>query len=309
MITICYNTFERFSLSSIRLTEIFKNVIQKNKDALINTDSNEIYQTIVKFFPDYCMYKNKNDSRYTQLLTTLLQKKSELFFCPSFEEIDFLGSIDHKIQFCFTDKINVIVNDNIVTIIPKYIFEIRIDIMNLRSPRLPKLLETEELVNVSYKVYKLNNTDNFMNIEMKNKLNFNKDEKLFKANEQTFESNIIEYEEVYNLNSENEMYDKINLIMIEGCLPIKHNRVICDIFEEFFSIDEYRVNIYDFPFSDIVRFLNDQYKKSLIDTYYNCRNSVLPFILNKRTKDLSSTLSRIDKTTIYNLAKKQLYQE
>lgn len=302
MTIICYDTFGRFSLSFIRLREIFKNVTQKNTDALINTDIEEVYMIISKFFPEYAtIYKNNNDIRYLQLISTLLQESSDLFLCSSFENIGFLGDLDHKIQFCFTDKINVIVNDNIMTIIPKYIFEIRMDV-------IPS--ESNDLINVSYKVYKLNNTDGFMKIGtgtiLKNKLNFMNNEIIFKPTEQTFESSIIEYEEIHNLDSENEMYDKVSLIMAEGCLPIRHNRVICDIFEEFFSIHEYRTKVYEFPFNNIVRFLNNEYKKSLIDTYYNCKNSVLPFVLNKRTKALSSTLSRIGKIAVYNLAKKRL---
>lgn len=315
MTIICYDLFNRFSLSFLKLREIFKNVKQKNKDALINTNSQEIHDVITKFFPKYSqLYKNKCDGRYVSIVTTLLQEHSDLFLCPSFEDIGFLGDLENKIQFCFTDKINVIVNNNIVTVIPKYIFEIKISsLFNLNEIERN---EIEEVVNVSYKIYKLNTTDHYhkigSNTLQKNKLNFSYtnllNEKVFNntETEYTFESNIVEYDEIHNLSSEKEMYDKIGLIINEGCLPIKNNRVICDIFEDFYSIEDYKLQIYEFAFNNITKFLNNEYKKFLIDDYYNSRNSILPFILNKRTKPLSSTLSKIKEINIYNLAKKKL---
>lgn len=261
---IPYDTSLSSSLSIFDLLALFKVVIPsetKVTEVLIHTSKEEIWEILRTNFPEYTkIYSNKLDERWNLILFNLLQKDSEIVFAPDISGLGFLGDLEHKIQFTFTDLIKGKVVDSIFTIHPKYIFEISFDSDSRKSD-----------LSVYYKVFKFNEV----------------------------------YEECWKISSETEMYDRIAEVIEQGCLPVRNNRLVCDLEGDFYSISEFK-NLFKTlePEDDSKRFCTEicqEHIRYTTDLFYNQRRELFP---TRGRRGIRSTLG--SNTGIYRSALEKL---
>lgn len=257
---ILYNIFDRYSYSMLELNKILSSCqihsSKKDSDVLIEITSDQIYNIISRYYPEYRKYyKNNHDSRYANILPTLLQQYSDIIFCRDIKDICFLGDLNNKIQFCFTDKIEFEIENNIVTLIPRYIFEIQFNLISKENNMMSRSY-------YNHKIYDKSSSS-------KDLFSHSVIYRLYKLEENN-------YIEKYNINSEAEMYDRIKEIIDQGYLPVKNIRVIIDVSNKLYTIEEYKdVNIAHTLKSKYQDYFNTTYKQNIFDHYYNVKNNLL----------------------------------
>lgn len=287
---ITYDSFSRFSYSMLELSKIFPNHCfsheSKNlSDLLIEISSEEVYQIICKYFPVYKkFYRSNHDLRYVKLLETILQEHSDLILCPDISEMNFLGDLENKIQFCFTNKIIMKQSKYLVTIVPQFIFEICFinpvkEKYNLRRSISVRSIYDPKEYEVYYRILKLVDENNML------------------------------YDDYYKAETEEELYDKMKTIILEGYLPVKNNRLIQDLVGNIMAVNEFKQGYYDVTSLALSTYLNITYKQEVIDYYYNVKNSILIHDTKKKVNLSSSTRMRFERGNINNilyLAKRNL---
>lgn len=302
---IAYNTFNRYSYCTLELSKMlpstcFNKHESKNiSDVLLEVSPEEVYMVISNYFPNYRkFYKSNSDSRYMNLMITLLQDYSEIILCPLISDIGFLGDLDNKIQFCFCNKINISVDKHVATIIPQYIFEISFTSNKLKKCDLRKSYSVKTIqenmseitYQVIYKMYKLNDDVNkrYSTLRYKNVI----------GKERNTDEG--EYTEYVKINTEEEMYDRIRQVMDEGYLPVRNNRLVYDIRGDLYTIEQFKHVNYDVVSDTFTNHLNTDYKDEVIDMFYNSKNAILPHMFRSKLNRSISTMT-YDKNNMNNI--------